>query len=429
MAPILPLAESKSVPDSYLVVFKDGFRAQDFSARIQGFQKRDMSPSQITFGGSRSSSSSGSSSVWNDIAKGIKHVYDIGTFQGIAGHFRSEALDEIRRNPKVAYVERDSVGRLTEIKTQEDSPWGLARISRRRGLTKEDKDKSKFSYAHDPRGGQNVTVFVIDTGINLGHKEFESRAEWGTTTVDGWQFDDDHGHGTHCAGTVGSRAYGVAKSVNLVAVKVIGADGHGTVSQFLRGVEYVIRRHKELIAERGSSHRGSVATVSIGYERSRTMDTVVRMAVEAGIHFTVAAGNDDANYCEIQSPRAEGTFTVGASTVEDERAYFSNYGSCVDIFAPGRTVLSTWMGSDTETYIASGTSMATPHVAGLLAYYLALQPLSTSAFNSGALTPKELKSLVLSRATRDALSNVPSDTVNLLAYNGAEEDKEYFHSW
>ncbi|KAF9134541.1 serine protease [Linnemannia schmuckeri] len=136
-----------------------------------------------------------------------------------------------------------------------------------------------------------------------------------------------------------------------VAVKVIGGDGHGTVSEFIAGVDFVIRRHLELRRVQEASHRGSVATMSIGYERSRTMDTVVKAAVDAGIHVAVAAGNDGADYCEIQSPRVEGTFKVGASTVEDERAEWSNYGPCVDIFAPGRTVLSTWTGNDTATEI------------------------------------------------------------------------------
>ncbi|KAF9122188.1 serine protease [Mortierella sp. 14UC] len=433
MAPLLTLAtgsNSSVVPDSYLVVFKEGgVRAHDFSALAQGFQKShtaSSSSSQFTFGGQ------GSSSIWSDIASGIKHVYDIGSFQGIAGHFQPDALREIRSHPAVAYIEHDSVGRLTEIKTQDHAPWGLSRISRRSSLSKRQGPETgapTFDYAHDPRGGYNVTVFVIDTGINLQHKEFEGRAEWGITTVAGGNEYDDHGHGTHCAGTVGSRAFGVSKSVHLVAVKVIGEDGHGTASEFIAGVDYVVKKHAALRAERGINHRGSVMSISLAYERTRAMDTVVRSAIEAGIHVAVAAGNENSNHCKIQSPRVEGTFTVGASTVEDERASFSNYGPCVDIFAPGRTVLSTWIGNDTVTELGSGTSMATPHIAGLLAYYLGLQPSSSLGFYSGILTPKELKSLVLSKGTRDALSNMPSDTVNLLAYNGAEENNGYFHVW
>ncbi|KAG0300839.1 serine protease [Linnemannia gamsii] len=433
MAPVLPLlsVESKAVvADSYLVVFKDGIRAHDFTAlaSTQGFHARESSSSpsvsQFIFGGGRLSN------VWNDIASGIKHVYDIGSFQGVAGHFRPDALHVIRASPAVAYIEHDTVGRLVNIKTQHNTTWGPARISRRHSLNvrQKDADAAVFDYMHDPRGGLNVTVFVIDTGINLEHKEFEGRAEWGVTTVAGGNDYDDHGHGTHCAGTVGSRSFGVSKSAHLVAVKVIGEDGHGTVSEFIAGVDFVIRRHLELKRLQGTNHRGSVATISLGYERSRAMDTVVRAAIEAGIHVAVAAGNDGSDYCEIQSPRVEGTFTVGASTIEDERATWSNYGPCVDIFAPGRTVLSTWIGNDTAIEIASGTSMATPHLAGLLAYYLALQPLSASGFNSGVLTPEELKHLVLSKGTRGVLSNVPSGTVNLLIYNGASEDSKYFYT-
>ncbi|KAF9901050.1 serine protease [Linnemannia zychae] len=432
LAPLLPLAvgsSSKVVPDSYLVVLKEGgVRASDFLAhsRRSHNSHSPSSPSQFRFGGQ------GSSSIWNDIASGTKHVYDMGSFQGIAGRFQPDALREIRSHPAVAYVEHDSVGHLAEIRFQEDAPWGLSRISRRSSLPKREGSETgapNFDYGHDPRGGYNVTVFVVDTGINIQHKEFEGRAEWGITTVASGNEYDDHGHGTHCAGTVGSRAFGVSKSVHLVAVKVIGDDGNGHTSDFIAGVDYVMRRHAELKAERGINHRGSVMSISLGYERTRAMDTVVRNAIEAGIHVAVAAGNSDSNHCKIQSPRAEGMVTVGASTVEDERAYFSNYGPCVDIFAPGLTVLSTWIGNDTATELGSGTSMATPHIAGLLAYYLGLIPSSPSlGFYSGSVTPKELKSLVLSRATRGALKNVPSNTVNLLAYNGAEENNGYFHA-
>ena len=223
--------------------------------------------------------------------------------------------------------------------------------------------------------------------VNINHVEFEGRAVWGKTVPQGASDLDNNGHGTHCAGTIGSAKYGVAKAANIIAVKVLGDNGSGSMSDVIGGVTWASESaQKKLKAAQAefkatgkSNHKGSVANMSLGGGKSRALDDVVNAAVDGGLHMAVAAGNDNRDACSYSPAAAEKAVTVGASTVADERAYFSNYGSCVDIFAPGLNILSTWIGSDHATNSISGTSMASPHTAGLLAYLLSLYP--TEKFN------------------------------------------------
>ncbi|KAG0202806.1 serine protease [Mortierella sp. GBA30] len=411
LAPIVSSMDADVVPDSYVVVFKNGVRANDHSGWVHNLHKRDLSVNGI----------------WDNIASGVKHVYDMGTFQGIAGRFRPDVLEEIRKNPDVDFIERDQILYASEISTQNRAPWGLARISHRKGLTLGTFNK----YEHNPQGGDGVSVFVIDTGIKVDHNEFQGRATWGATIPTGDPDSDDNGHGTHCAGTIASRAYGVSKKAKVVAVKVLRSNGSGTLSDVAKGVEFAVQNHLELKAKQGGKYKGSVANMSLGGGKSRALTTAVANAVATGLHFAVAAGNDNRDACDYSPADVEAAVTVGASTLDDSRAYFSNYGSCVDIFGPGLNIESTWIGGDDDKRTISGTSMASPHVAGLIAYYLSLAPENSSAFHTGPMTPKEMKDLLIARGTRDALSDVRSDTPNILIYNNAAEDKEekMFYAW
>ncbi|KAF9172909.1 serine protease [Mortierella sp. AD011] len=409
LAPIFSPLDADIVPDSYFVVFKSGVRASENSAWIHDLHKRDISINGI----------------WDDFASGVKHVYDMGSFQGVAGRFRSDVLDEIRKNPDVDYIERDQIVYTSEITTQNRAPWGLARISHRKGLTLGTFNK----YEHNPKGGNGVTVFVIDTGINIKHVEFEGRAEWGKTVPSGDPDTDDNGHGTHCAGTIASRAYGVSKKAKVVAVKVLRSNGSGTMSDVVGGVEYAVDSHKALETAQGKKYKGSVANMSLGGGKSRPLDAAVANAIESGLHFAVAAGNDNRDACDYSPAGVPTAVTVGASTLDDTRAYFSNYGRCVDIFGPGLNIESTYIGSTTAKRTLSGTSMASPHVAGLIAYYLSLAPESSSSFHSGPLTPQEMKDLLIERGTRDILTDVKSGSPNILIYNNAAEDRGSFYAW
>jgi cerevisin len=210
----------------------------------------------------------------------------------------------------------------------------------------------------------------------------------------------------------------VAKKANIYAVKVLRSNGSGTMADVVKGVEWAANAHTEKVKKGKKGFKGSAANMSLGGGKSPALDRAVNGAVEAGIHFAVAAGNDNADSCNYSPAAAELAITVGASGLEDSRAYFSNYGKCNDIFAPGLNILSTWIGSPYATNTISGTSMASPHIAGLLAYYLSLQPASDSEYAVATITPKELKKSIISIATEGALTDVPADTKNLLAWNG-----------
>lgn len=331
---------------------------------------------------------------------------------------------------------------------------------------------------YDPVAGDGVDVYVIDTGINVIHEEFEGRASWGKTVP---QDDDEdaNGHGTHCAGTIASRKYGIAKRANVIAVKVLGSNGSGTMSDVISGVVWAARQAKakavaaakEFAATGKTKHKGSVANMSLGGGKSPALDEAVNGAVGTGLHFAVAAGNDNRDACTFSPGSAEKAVTVGASTLGDERAYFSNHGPCVDVFAPGLNIKSTYKGGRSATAILSGTSMASPHTAGVLAYLLSIYPskefspsfdkeeilsitsqVSQTSFGGiyaiahaalprwinsflpapefvdliapipdlpPTLTPSQLKKALVALSTPDQLADLPPRTVNLLIFNNA----------
>lgn len=298
--------------------------------------------------------------------------------------------------------------------TENSAPWGLARISHQKHLGFSTFNK----YVHQANGGEGVDVYVIDTGTNIGHVDFEGRAQWGKTIPNGDKDEDGNGHGTHCSGTVGGKKYGVAKKANIYAVKVLRSNGSGTMSDVVKGVEWAAQAHQKKAAKKDPKFKGSAANMSLGGGKSAALDLTVDAAVEAGLNFAVAAGNDNADACNYSPAASQNAITVGASTISDQRAYFSNYGKCTDIFAPGLNIESTWIGSEYATNVISGTSMASPHVAGLLAYFLSLQPSEDSAYFTEYIKPAQLKKNIIKIASEGMLSDIPSDTPNLLIYNG-----------
>lgn len=301
--------------------------------------------------------------------------------------------------------------------TEVGAPWGLARISHRASLSFSTFNK----YLYSAEGGEGVDVYVIDTGTSVKHVDFGGRAHWGKTIPSNDVDEDGNGHGTHCSGTIAGKKYGVAKKANVYAVKVLGSNGSGTMSDVVKGVEWAALQHQENVkaAKNGKKKgfKGSAANMSLGGGKSVTLDLAVNAAVDMGLHFAVAAGNDNADSCGYSPASAEKAVTVGATNLADERAYFSNYGKCNDIFAPGLNIKSTWIGSDTAVNTISGTSMASPHIAGLLAYFLSLHPSSDSAYAVADITPKQLKKDLISIATEGSLSDVPSDTKNVSLLN------------
>ena len=317
----------------------------------------------------------------------LKHTYS-AVFQGASMTMTAAAAQALASDPDVLSVEQDQT--VTIATTQTSATWGLDRLDQRaRPLDQ--------SYTYGP-SGTGVTVYIIDTGINYGQTDFQGRATNGVDIVTtGGTGADCNGHGTHVAGTVGSATYGVAKSVVLKAVRVLDCAGSGSMSGVIAGVDYVVR----------NAPRPAVANMSLGGGYSSTLNTAVENAIAAGITFAIAAGNSGADACTASPASAPSAITVGATDSNDNFQSWSNWGSCVRINAPGAAITSLWLGTGTNTI--SGTSMASPHVAGAAALYLQ---------NNPTATPAQVRSALTSNATSAAIPNAPTNTPNLLLYTG-----------
>jgi len=414
-APVLSTSNAKPIPNSYIIKFKDYVKHEDAQAHHSWVQEiHDTHETKRLELRKRSQFP-----MLDEAFRGLKHTFNIaGGFLGYSGHFDEAVIEQLRNHPDIEYIEQDQEVHTLEGSIEKFAPWGLARISHRNALSLSTWDK----YLYSDDGGEGVDVYVIDTGTNTNHVDFEGRASWGKTVPSGDPDEDGNGHGTHCSGTIAGKKYGVAKKANVVAVKVLRSNGSGSMSDVVKGVEFAVDAHNSAKADakagKKKGWKGSAANMSLGGGKSPTLDLAVNAAVDAGMHFAVAAGNDNADACNYSPASAEKPITVGASTSFDERAYFSNYGKCTDIFAPGLNIQSTWIGSKYATNTISGTSMASPHIAGLLAYMLSLQPAKDSAYAVADITPKKMKEALIAISTKGALGEIPSNTPNYLAWNG-----------
>ncbi|KAK8016181.1 subtilase [Apiospora rasikravindrae] len=419
-APILSSSSADEIPNQYIIKFKKHVTEssasdhQSWIQKIHGAREDERielrKRSQIP--------------IVEDVFSGLKHTYKISAdFMGYSGHFDDETIEQVRNHPDVEHIERDQIvhtmsSSKDEPELEKNAPWGLARISHRESLGF--GNFNKYLYAAD--GGEGVDAYIIDTGTNIDHVDFEGRAKWGKTIPNGDEDIDGNGHGTHCSGTIAGKQYGVAKKANVYAVKVLRSNGSGTMSDVLKGVEWAASAHLDTVkaakAGKRKNFKGSVANMSLGGGKSPSLDQAVNAAVDAGIHFSVAAGNDNQDACNYSPAASTKAITVGASDLGDNRAYFSNWGKCVDVFGPGVNIKSTWTGSKTAINTISGTSMASPHLCGLTAYFLSLQPSKDSEYGMAEITPEKLKNNLLSIATKGALSDISNGTPNLLAFNG-----------
>ncbi|CAH6722709.1 cerevisin [[Candida] jaroonii] len=413
-APLFGVQKDRDlIPDKYIVVFKDDVAENEMSFHKEWVTLQHVESIQSVDEGHEFFMSTKD----HKIQGGITDAFKIDSLMGYSGFFMKDTIDLIRRHPSVKFVEQDSMVYASEFETQKDAPWGLARVSHRQPLSL----NSFNQYLYDTEGGEGVTAYVIDTGVNVDHEEFGGRAVWGSTVPYGDADIDGNGHGTHCAGTIGSASYGVAKKADIVAVKVLRSNGSGSMSDVVKGVEFAAKSHQDAAKKGKKGFKGSTANMSLGGGKSTALDLAVNAAVKAGLNFAVAAGNENQDACNTSPAAAENAITVGASTISDSRAYFSNYGKCVDIFAPGLNILSTYIGSNTATATLSGTSMASPHICGLLSYFVSLQPSADSEFFTAAnsVTPEQLKKNLIAYGSKDLLSDIPEDTPNILAFNGA----------
>ncbi|KAJ3159744.1 hypothetical protein HDU86_001394 [Geranomyces michiganensis] len=324
-------------------------------------------------------------------APGLIHKYDFGSsqlFQGFAATIKDKSvLERIKASGQVDTIEEDHVVSLKGTQTGLPSGlWGLDYVDGRADST----------YTYPNQAGSGVDAYVIDTGCQTNHPEFEGRARWGASFTGESSQTDGNGHGTHVSGTIGGKTYGLAKKVNIICVRVLNAQGSGSNSGVIAGINWAANAAK-------SSGRKSVANMSLGGGKDSASDRAAQSLVAANVALAVAAGNDETiNACDQSPAGASGVLTVAASDSDNYFASFSSFGNCVEIIAPGVDILSSWKGSRTNTI--SGTSMATPHVVGALA-------LAYSTQNFARV--QDAYNYITSRAARNQISQVPSGTPNL----------------
>jgi subtilisin family serine protease len=350
-----------AIKDRYIVVFKDGSTE---SSRVT----KSAADLAARFGGT------------------VNRSFD-SAVHGFSAKLTEAAAKRLAANPAVAYVEQDHQVRVAATQTNPPS-WGLDRI---------DQTALPLSNSYTyPTNASNVTAYVIDTGVRITNTDFGGRASYGYDFVDNdANADDCFGHGTHVAGTIGGNTYGVAKGVKLVAVRVLDCQGSGSYSQIIAGVDWVTK----------NAVKPAVANMSLGGDAGSTLDDAVRKSIASGVTYAVAGGNDNVNACNVSPARVAEAITVGATDANDARASFSNWGTCLDIFAPGVNILSTYNTSDTATTRMSGTSMATPHVAGAAALLLA---------NNPTLTPQQVRDALVANAVSGKVTNAGTGSVNKL---------------
>ncbi|KPH98883.1 Aqualysin 1 [Actinobacteria bacterium OK074] len=289
---------------------------------------------------------------------------------------------QLAADPAVAAVEQNQTVHLTDT-TQSSAPWGLDR-----------SDQAALplsgTYTYPDTAGSGVTAYVIDTGVRITHTQISGRASYGYDAVDGdTTASDGNGHGTHVATTIAGSTYGVAKKATIVAVRVLDDSGSGTTAGVIAGIDWVTANHTT----------PSVANMSLGGSASSTLDTAVANSIASGVTYAVAAGNSSANASSYSPARVAAAITVGATTSADAKASYSNYGSVLDIFAPGSSIVAGYNTSDTATATLSGTSMASPHVAGAAAIYLAGHTSATPAQVATALVNGATSNVVTSAGT------------------------------
>jgi len=335
-----------------------------------------------------------------------------GLFPGFLGYSAKlgpRALEAVLRDNRVMYVEEDQVVSLNACQTQTGADWGLLRVANANYTST--TSASLTNQYLDGSAGVNIDAYIIDTGIYCENNDFVNKKVGSCTFGESFVYDgfgpnkvkdttDGNGHGTHCAGTVAGITYGVAKEANLIAVKVLSDSGSGSTSGVIDGINWAASNSK-------TTGRKSVANLSLGGGFSQANNDAVTALVEAGVTTAVAAGNDNADACSYSPASTPIAITVAASDKTNSRASYSNYGTCVDVYGPGSSITSAWIGSPSATNTISGTSMASPHVAGVAAKILSANP---------DFSPTDVNKKIVDDAQVGQMTNNPAGTPNLMIY-------------
>ncbi|MEO3779232.1 S8 family serine peptidase [Micromonospora sp. B11E3] len=362
---IRPAGSADVVADSYIVVLND-------TATLRGRGVADTAADLTArYGGS--------------VGRTYQHA-----LRGFEVALPRAAAEHLAANPAVAYVQQNGIYTIKGTQSPTSS-WGLDRIDQRNLPL-----NNSYTY---PVTGSGVRAYIIDTGIRFAHSDFGGRAVTGYDAIDGGSADDCNGHGTHVAGTVGGSSYGVAKGVQLVGVRVLNCSGSGTTAQVVGGIDWVTGNH--------TAGQPAVANMSLGGGADTAIDNATVNSINDGITYAVAAGNENTNACNSSPARVAAAITVGATQNNDARASYSNYGSCLDIFGPGTNITSAWYTSDTATNTISGTSMATPHVAGVAALVLA---------QNASYTPQQVRDYLVNNSTANVVTSPGTGSPNRLLY-------------
>ncbi|MFJ2674181.1 MULTISPECIES: S8 family serine peptidase [unclassified Streptomyces] len=318
----------------------------------------------------------------------LKRDYSTAVNGFSAGGLTAREAQSLAADPAVDKVVQNRTFTVSATQTNPPS-WGLDRID-------QTATAGDSAYTYPDGAGEGVTAYVLDTGVRISHQDFEGRASYGYDAIDGDNSaDDGYGHGTHVAGTIAGAAHGVAKKAKIVSVRVLDDNGSGTTEQVVAGIDWV-----------AANHQGpSVANMSLGGGADPALDEAVRNAIASGVTFGVAAGNDSSDASTTSPARVEEAITVASSTETDGQSSFSNYGTLVDLYAPGSAITSDWNDSDTGVNTISGTSMATPHVVGAAAIYLAGHP---------DATPDQVATALTDGAVPDVITNPSAGTPNKL---------------
>jgi len=359
------LGHADAIPNQFIVVFKKGLSASDRAKHIEVMQASGAEADIIPF----------------DISN--------GKFAGYSVRPTESTLSQILANPEVQYVDQDLVVRTSQACTVQSTvpSWGLDRVGE-----KELNLDGNFHYG--TQAGEGVDAYVIDTGVYIAHNDFQGRAIWGATFTGDNNNADCNGHGTHVAGTIAGTLHGIAKKANVIAVKVLNCGGSGSWTGVIQGIQWTVTRYE-------TTKRPSNANMSLGGGYTQSVNDATAAAVAAGVIMVVAGGNSNTDACTFSPASTVDAITVGSTTVvdngqteEDARSTFSNYGPCTDVFAPGSLITSAWIGGVNAVNTISGTSMAAPHVAGVVSAIQGLNP---------TLAPKPIENILKAQSVNGVI--------------------------